>query len=498
VAFGGTAVTMRGPWSGSQLDLGRGATGRPGAFRGGGGQDGPVLLGPQRKGRSTGTVSRAAPPRIGSAVARFLVGSLVAAAVVVVGGYFALRSVAITQAERNTRQLVEVEGRLVSSQLTDGVLRRDPRALARLDDVVAAQVLPPSVVKGTPPIVRVKIWSAGGTILYSDVPELVGMHFGLGADEVGLLRTGGAQADLSDLAKPENRFERQFGKLLEAHTPIRTPNGTPLLFEIYQKYSSVDTSARQLLGALAPPLLGGLAVLLLFQLPLAWSMGRGLQRGHHEREALLASAIEASERERGRIASDLHDGVVQDVAGVAFGLAPLATAAEQRGARGEADALNSSMRTLRQGVRDLRTLLVEIHPPSLESAGLHAALSDLLSPLRADGIATELLVADEAAGGSGADALVYRVAHEALRNVKTHAGAATVRVEVTRPTPRTTRLVVADDGRGFAAGEPAARAGDGHVGLSLLADLVRQSGGTLDVRSSPGRGTTVQLEVPAP
>jgi signal transduction histidine kinase len=70
-----------------------------------------------------------------------------------------------------------------------------------------------------------------------------------------------------------------------------------------------------------------------------------------------------------------------------------------------------------------------------------------------------------------------------------------VQVHVTRPAPATTRLVVRDDGRGFAPDE---RSGvDGHMGLTLLEDLVRQADGTLTVRSAPGQGTTVELEVPA-
>jgi two-component system NarL family sensor kinase len=158
--------------------------------------------------------------------------------------------------------------------------------------------------------------------------------------------------------------------------------------------------------------------------------------------------------------------------------------------------LRDSGRTLRQGVRDLRTLLVEIHPPSLESTGLEAALSDLLSPLKTDGIATELHVAEEAAGGSNGDALVYRVAREALRNVQKYAQADSVRIEVTRPEPWTTRLVVTDDGKGFSEADRAARREEGHVGLTLLESLVRQSNGTLAVRSNPGQGTTVELEVP--
>src|SRR5947199_3164812 len=83
-----------------------------------------------------------APPRISAALARFMLGALAAVAVLVVGGYFALRSVTTNEAERNTRNQVQVLGRLVESAgLSDGVLRGDPRALARLDDIVQAQVL---------------------------------------------------------------------------------------------------------------------------------------------------------------------------------------------------------------------------------------------------------------------------------------------------------------------------------------------------------------------
>jgi two-component system, NarL family, sensor kinase len=429
-------------------------------------------------------------PGVGAAVARFMLGTLLAVAVVVIGGFFALRSVTINEAERETRQRVQIEGALVErAGLRDGILSGKQQARDRLDELVQSDVL-------TGSIVRVKLWSTDGTILYSDQPQLIGKHYGLNEEEKRLLRVGGAEAELSDLSRPENKYERREGKLLEAHTPIRTPNGKQVLFEIYQRFSSISANAERLLGALAPPLIGGLLVLLAFQVPLAWSSARRLQRGHRERERLLASAIEASERERGRIASDLHDGVVQDLAGVAFGLAPLAEDADRRGAHDDAGVLRGAMARLRQGVRDLRTLLVEIHPPNLESAGLEAALSDLLSPLEADGMTTELEV-DPRASGHGSDPLLYRVAREALRNVQAHAGARSVRVEVTRPAPGTTRLVVADDGRGFSPHERERRGAEGHLGLSLLSDLVEQAHGRLEIRSTPGEGTTVELEAPA-
>jgi two-component system NarL family sensor kinase len=425
-------------------------------------------------------------PSTAAAVARFMLGSLAAIAVVVVGGFFALRTVATHEAERNTRSRVQTLGRLVQSAgLSDGVLRGDPRALRRLDDVVQGQVLDDSVI-------RTKVWTRDGRILYSDEPKLIGQRFGLGADEQELFDTGGADAELSDLTKPENRYERPAGKLLEAHTVIRTPGGHPVLFEIYQRFSSVNADGARLLRTLAPPLLAALAVLLLFQVPLAWRMARRLQRGHRDRERLLAAAVESSERERGRIASDLHDGVVQDLAGVAFGLAPLADDAQRDGDAQRAGVLHDAIARLRQGVRDLRTLLVEIHPPRLESAGLEPALSDLLSPLEAAGIATALQVEGDG-GAHASDPLIYRAAREAIRNAQDHAAPSAVEVAVTRPDEGSARLTVRDDGGGF---DPSVVAAEGHVGLTLLGDLARQSGGRLDVRSEPGEGTTIVLEVP--
>lgn len=421
-----------------------------------------------------------------------MLGNLAAIAVIVVGGYSALRNVALDEAERDTHDRVIAEARLVeSAALSDGLLRGERTAITDLDDLVQAQVIGGAIV-------RVKVWRKDGTILYSDEPELIGSRFQLGDEELELFETGGAEAELSDLSSEENRFERAQGKLLEAHTTIRTPDGTQLLFEIYERYSSVNASSQRLLSAMAPPLIGGGIVLLLFQAPLAWSMGRRLARGHREREMLLTSAVEASAQERRRIAADLHDGVVQDLAGVAFGLAPLAAAAQARGDDAQAGALRQATGTLRQGVRALRTLLVEIHPPNLASAGLRVVLSDLLSPLEADGITTSLEV-EEPSNGSGPgkhDELVYRVAREAIRNARAHASAASVAVAVTRPAAGVTRLVVSDDGTGFSPDRRAQRKTEGHLGLSLLEAVVEQAGGALRVHSTPGTGTIVEMELP--
>src|SRR3954453_15922268 len=81
-------------------------------------------------------------PRVSAAIARFMLGSLAAIAVTVIGGFFVLRSIAVSEAEPDTRAGVEVEGRLVEAAgvLTDDVFKRDPAALAKLDDVVQSQI----------------------------------------------------------------------------------------------------------------------------------------------------------------------------------------------------------------------------------------------------------------------------------------------------------------------------------------------------------------------
>src|SRR6185436_13742813 len=104
---------------------------------------------------------RVQPPKVASAVTRFMLGSLAAIAVILVGGFFALRDVATKEAERDTRERVLLEGKLIeAAALENGVLTGDPEALRRLDDIVQGQILGETVV-------RVKVWARDGTILYS-------------------------------------------------------------------------------------------------------------------------------------------------------------------------------------------------------------------------------------------------------------------------------------------------------------------------------------------
>jgi signal transduction histidine kinase len=216
-----------------------------------------------------------------------------------------------------------------------------------------------------------------------------------------------------------------------------------------------------------------------------------LEREEHakERESLLQQAIDASDAERKRIASDLHDGVVQTLAGLAFSLAA-------RGSGKTPDPqLLEAADTLRSSVTDLRTLMIEIAPPDLAESGMDGALRKLLAPLPARGIAVEL----EATAGThiAADktSLVFRVAQEAIRNVVNHSQATKV-VTTLRFANGILTLQVADNGRGFSSADRSRRREEGHVGLHLLNNAVEASSGSLSLESEPGQGTSLMLTLP--
>src|SRR4051812_49909078 len=93
------------------------------------------------------------------------------------------------------------------------------------------------------------------------------------------------------------------------------------MLETCLRLSSVAASGRRIWLSFLPALVLALLLLELLQVPLAWSLLRRVQAGQLEREALLRRAVDASDAERRRIAADLHDGVVQTLASVSYGLA---------------------------------------------------------------------------------------------------------------------------------------------------------------------------------
>lgn len=424
-----------------------------------------------------------------SPVALFLATGLLALSGIVAGTTELSRRAAATEAVADARQTTEVLAHSVAEpDMPRGLVLGEPGAIDRFDRAVLDRLLVGDVR-------RVKVWTAEGLIVYSDKTQVIGGRYPLDDDELAVLRTGATDAEVSDLSKPENRFERGAGGLLEVYTRVLSPEGTPLLFEVYFSAEAVSTREDEIASQFRPITLTGLGLVVAVATALLWLLTRRLRRSAEERERLLTAAVEASDAERLRIARDLHDGVVQDLAGATFTVAALARRPDLRPAtrRGLSDAAA----VLRASQRSLRSLMMEIYPPDLDATGLPAALHDLLAPAQAQGIEVTLRTAALEDVDGQTLRLVWRVAQEAVRNALRHSGATSLAVDLrVDPAPaggsrRTVVLVVSDDGRGFdpTASRPA------RFGLRGLAGLVADAGGGLHVASAPGSGTTVTLRL---
>lgn len=428
-------------------------------------------------------------------VLRFVLTSLAGLIVLATVTAVVSRRVGTAEAVGEANRVGAIAGHgIIEPALTPALLRGDARALARFDRRVREDLLQGSLV-------RVKLWTVDGRIVYSDEQRLIGERFQLEDEALAVLAGEAPNAHVSDLSSPENRFERRGSRLLEVYSPVEAPGGETLIFEPYFSYSAVTESGRRVWLSFAPVVLGALLVLQLMQFPLAWSMARRLRRAQDERERLLRHAVDSSESERRRIASDLHDGTVQDLAGVSLALSAAGRRARSAppgsGAPGEApEVLNDAARRVRGAITSLRSLLVEIYPPNLEKEGLEQALSDMLGRLPAQGIEPQMDIAlpDEPLALETI-ALVYRCAQEAVRNSVRHAAASRIWLMV-KPVDDLLVLEISDDGRGFDPRAADALRAGGHVGLRVLADLVAEAGGTVELASAPGRGTNIRVEVP--
>lgn len=200
----------------------------------------------------------------------------------------------------------------------------------------------------------------------------------------------------------------------------------------------------------------------------------------------------AEERERRRIAADLHDHVGQSLA-----VAQIKIAWSRGAVTGEARAaLDDALGLIEQTIADMRTLLFDLSPPVLYDLGLTAALAWLGETIeQKHGIRVVLDARDESSGlDPDVAALLFRTVRELLMNVVKHART-TVAAVTLRTDAESIHITVRDQGVGFDPAGPRA-SGRGTFGLFSARERVRRLGGTFEVRSAPGAGTLVRVRVP--
>jgi signal transduction histidine kinase len=431
------------------------------------------------------------PPgrRVKGPLVPFVAAGVAALGLLMIGSAWRLRTTYRDEEIRNAESVAEatVEGR-VDAALTDPILRGNAAAVARLDAAVRSQVLDQLVV-------GVELRSANGRVVYSSGPGQIGARFPLSPENEKLLSEGGRAGEDDALRDPDDAPERALHQhLLETYAVARTPSGVPLLLESYVAFSSMQGIAHSVFLTSLPVAIGALVLLELIQIPLAMSLVRRVRRAERRQDALVRSALTATDAERRRIAGDLHDGVVQELAGLSYTLTKAADTTARLGDRDLSEDLGRAGHTTRRTIQSLRNLAVDLYPPNLRAAGLATALDDLAAAGSRAGAEVHVRVDPDLHLADRTEVLVYRTAQEAIRNALRHACATTLDVTVDQVDGLAV-LEVVDDGQGFTPG--AADAVNEHLGLRMLHDLADDLDGHLEVASALGGGTRIRLEVPA-
>jgi signal transduction histidine kinase len=291
-----------------------------------------------------------------------------------------------------------------------------------------------------------------------------------------------------------------FGQRTSSGTPLRVfarrvlPNGAVGVVT----YLALGSMGLAL--ALAYQRIGTWAVALLL-IPLLGARqsvraAKSLEMAERERRVLADRLIEEREGERLRIASDLHDVVLQDLAGLQLQADNVTSAMQRRDevktgqmVRALRDGVDLAIADVRQAIRTLRRGGVDADGlgPTLErfarsferASGVHVAV-------RCEQVVTEPI-------STAMALLVYECCQEALTNVARHAHARTASVEV-EADKRQLQLTIRDDGRGFSPSEH--DGGEGGHGLTLTREKVALAGGGCWVRSKPGEGTEIIIRLP--
>ena len=357
------------------------------------------------------------------------------------------------------------------------------------------------------PTVRVKIWSADGTVLFSDDPRLPGMHFTNA--EVAEAFQGRTVSEVEDTSRAENVYERALGpKLFSTYIPISldgTVSGRPqAVVEIYQRYDRIQAGIDKLNGDLTLPLGVGMAVLYLLLLPLVLT-----SRGVHADRARAQRLNDEKSRFLAFMGHELRTPLNS-----ILGFTELL----------EVGSLNPRQSryvgNIRSSGRQLLDVINELLDFSRAEAGQLRVARDkvsvttivetVLEQLRPMADTGEVMLVDAAdklqvlADPLRLQQVLTNLVNNAVKFTPAHG-----RVQVdTRARDGWVEIRVTDTGIGIPAAElerifePFARVEGGAerregsgLGLSLSRKLVEAMGGTLGVESAPGRGSTFTLKL---
>lgn len=225
-------------------------------------------------------------------------------------------------------------------------------------------------------------------------------------------------------------------------------------------------------------------------------MGAHVEQGQRSMQDYIAALTTAQEAERGRLARELHDDMVQRLIALGQGVERAQRALER-----DTELANERLRALRSEitamVQAVRVVIGDLRPPALEELGLVPAV-ELLLKRNAD---EPPRVAFEVHGQQRrldpqSELALFRIIQEAWSNVRRHASASRVIIRF-RYRPNELDVTITDDGAGFSI-EEVQRSGRTRFGMLGMQERAQLGGGTLTIHSQPGKGTRLRITMPYP
>jgi signal transduction histidine kinase len=219
-----------------------------------------------------------------------------------------------------------------------------------------------------------------------------------------------------------------------------------------------------------------------------------LRRSRTAQEQLSRRLIQSQEEERQRIAAELHDGLGQSLALIRSRALLAEASGGDAAVRRQFEEISSQSR---QALEEVREIAYGLRPHLLDRLGLTKAIHSMLDKVAASSAVHFTAEIDDLDGLLAAEEQIhlYRILQESVNNLVTHAGATEARVSITR-TGGSLELSVEDDGRGFVpADAPDGHASGGGFGLAGMRERARILRGEFTIRSWPGSGTRVRLNI---
>ncbi|HCR72459.1 MAG TPA: ABC transporter [Anaerolineae bacterium] len=220
----------------------------------------------------------------------------------------------------------------------------------------------------------------------------------------------------------------------------------------------------------------------------------------------LNAALQATQRrliteredERKALARELHDQIIQDILGLIYQLEDVEELASSLGLNKKVNSVRHDMRNL---VSELRQMCSDLRPPTIDHHGLHAAINSLATEWsNRNGIPIHLEVAPDLGRlPEMVELSIFRIVQEGLNNIRKHAAAKHVRLSLQRTSSTNLLVRLEDDGKGLSnPTDIASLSLNKHFGLVGISERVALLGGSMNIESSQGHGTILQIEIPSP